>query len=147
MSNNRQNYFRACRLRAGLKQEAAALKLNISVRTLCAYETGERLPESEIVDAMVRVYSCPDLVWWYLHTHTPWGKYLPEIKEPASSCEMAFQALMMLEDLEDASEIIKQVMHDDCITQDESNQMRRFGRLIEMATDRGASIQVFAESL
>jgi len=50
---------------AGLSREAAALELNIGMRTLQHYEAGETCPPADVVLAASRLYGCPELTSWF----------------------------------------------------------------------------------
>lgn len=50
------NPFQEARTRAGLTQDQAAKEIRCEPRTLRRYETGERIPRSDIVQPMMRVY-------------------------------------------------------------------------------------------
>lgn len=57
MAVDDRNIYQAARKSAGLTQEAAAERLALSVESLRAYETGQRLPGSDIVGTMCLVYN------------------------------------------------------------------------------------------
>lgn len=57
MSTDNRNIYQTARKAAGLTQEAAAERLALSVESLRAYETGQRIPGNEIVAAMCTVYN------------------------------------------------------------------------------------------
>lgn len=56
MQNGSSNIYQTARKAAGLTQEAAAERLALSVESLRAYETGQRLPGNDIVARMCAVY-------------------------------------------------------------------------------------------
>ena len=56
MQNGSSNIYQTARKAAGLTQEAAAERLALSVESLRAYETGQRLPGNGIVARMCAVY-------------------------------------------------------------------------------------------
>lgn len=56
MQNGSSNIYQTARKAAGLTQEAAAEWLALSVESLRAYETGQRLPGNDIVARMCAVY-------------------------------------------------------------------------------------------
>lgn len=56
MQNGSSNIYQTARKAAGLTQEAAAERLALSVESLRAYETGQRLPGNDIVARMCVVY-------------------------------------------------------------------------------------------
>lgn len=60
-----RNIYKASRKVAGLTQEAAAERLSISVESIRAYETGQRIPHNGLVARMAVVYN--DLMLGYEH--------------------------------------------------------------------------------
>ena len=57
MQNGSSNIYQTARKAAGLTQEAAAERLALSVESLRAYETGQRIPGNDIVARMCAVYN------------------------------------------------------------------------------------------
>lgn len=66
MQNGSSNIYQTARKAAGLTQEAAAERLALSVESLRAYETGQRLPGNDIVARMCAVYDTQFLGVQYL---------------------------------------------------------------------------------
>ena len=62
MPDDCRNIYKICRKSAGLTQEAAAERLGISVESLRAYETGQRVPPDEVVEAMSDLYNTLHLI-------------------------------------------------------------------------------------
>lgn len=62
MQDETRNIYKTCRKAAGLTQEAAAERLGISVESLRAYETGQRVPPDEVVEAMSDLYNTLHLI-------------------------------------------------------------------------------------
>ena len=60
LPRSRSIYSRA-RVYAGFSQEAAAELLNLSVRALADYESGQRRPPAQTVDQMASLYAAPGL--------------------------------------------------------------------------------------
>ena len=54
----RNNPFREARQRAGLTQEEAAERLDLSLRSLQSYESGDTIPPFDRVIRMAQVYQC-----------------------------------------------------------------------------------------
>lgn len=59
MPKNGMNIYKSARCAAGLTQERAAECLNLGVRTLADYETGQRRPSGQTVDQMAELYGAP----------------------------------------------------------------------------------------
>ena len=49
--------LKAARVNANLSQKEAAVKLNVSNKTLCSWENGETFPSAEKIDALCKLYS------------------------------------------------------------------------------------------
>lgn len=74
--------YQQARKARGLTQEAAAELLDISVRTLAGYETGERLPGDDTVERMAAVYGTPMLVYQHVRVANALaGKIIPPMEE------------------------------------------------------------------
>jgi len=81
MPDGRRNIYKICRKSAGLTQEAAAERLGISVESLRAYETGQRIPPTEIVELMVIIYNAQHLAYQHLReTNALYSSVVPEIR-------------------------------------------------------------------
>jgi transcriptional regulator with XRE-family HTH domain len=118
-----ENRYRVCREAAGLTQESAAELLCVSVRTLSDYENGHSKVPDDTVDMMAGVYQAPLLAWWHIKTQSPLGKYLPDLQEPATNGDMAFQAILASDDLGEAAMIIKSIMGDGVIDESEREML------------------------
>ena len=67
MQGEYQNIYKVARRAAGYTQEAAAERLGISVESVRAYETGQRIPPNYIVELMVSLYNAQHLAYQHLH--------------------------------------------------------------------------------
>lgn len=75
MPDRGQSIYQTARKSAGLTQEAAAERLAVSLTTLRAYESGERVPAGDIVERMCTVYDTQFLGIQHLRLY---GALLPE---------------------------------------------------------------------
>ena len=66
MHMNSATIYETCRRAAGMTQERAAELLGVAVRTLAAWENGERIPPDVRVAAMVDLYGTPVLAIQHL---------------------------------------------------------------------------------
>ena len=57
MPEEYRNLYKTCRRAAGFTQEAAAERLGISVESLRAYETGQRVPPDDVAELMSVLYN------------------------------------------------------------------------------------------
>lgn len=80
MSMYDTNIYKTARIKAGKTQEGAAEAIGISVESIKAYESYNRLPPAEIVDRMCIVYDALYLA--YQHNRIASGdiKVVPEIQ-------------------------------------------------------------------
>lgn len=77
-----RNIYKICRKAAGFTQEAAAERLGVSVESLRAYETGQRIPSNEVVELMVILYNAQHLAFQHLReTNALYGRIVPQVDE------------------------------------------------------------------
>ena len=87
MPDDCRNIYKICRKSAGLTQEAAAERLGISVESLRAYETGQRIPSNDVVELMSILYNDLSLIVRHVHsTNNLYNRVVPEI-QPKSVLE------------------------------------------------------------
>lgn len=76
------NIYKTARRSAGLTQEAAAEQLGISVESVRAYETGQRIPPNDVVEQMVICYNALRLAFQHLHeTNVLAAQVIPDIQQ------------------------------------------------------------------
>ncbi|HIZ93711.1 helix-turn-helix domain-containing protein [Flavonifractor sp. An112] len=81
MPGDYRNIYKTCRKAAGLTQEAAAERLGISVESVRAYESGQRVPPNEVVELMVILYNAQHLAYQHLReTNALYSSVVPEIR-------------------------------------------------------------------
>ena len=82
MPGEYRNIYKTARAAAGFTQEAAAERLGISVESLRAYETGQRIPPNEVVELMVILYNAQHLAFQHLReTNALYGRIVPQVDE------------------------------------------------------------------
>lgn len=82
MPGEYRNIYKTARTAAGLTQEAAAERLDISVESIRAYETGQRIPPNEVVELMVILYNAQHLAFQHLReTNALYGRIVPQVDE------------------------------------------------------------------
>ena len=82
MPEEYRNIYKTCRKAAGFTQEAAAERLGISVESLRAYESGQRIPPNEVVELMVILYNAQHLAYQHLReTNAMYGRVVPEVPQ------------------------------------------------------------------
>lgn len=82
MTDNVQSIYKTSREFAGITQERAAAALNLSVRSLAAYETGERIPHDDIVVRMVDLYNYQQLAVQHMRANSELARrIIPEVRQ------------------------------------------------------------------
>lgn len=81
MPEEYRNIYKSARRSAGLTQEAAAERLAVSVESLRAYETAQRIPPNDVVERMVVCYNTQYLAYQHLHeTNALMSRIVPELE-------------------------------------------------------------------
>lgn len=103
MPDTVMNIYKTAREVAGMTQERAAAALNLSVRSLAAYETGERIPHDDIVVRMVDLYNFQQLAVQHLRSNSELARrILPDLKKRSlvSAAVRFFNSMKRLEAME-----------------------------------------------
>lgn len=123
MKSSGKNIYQTARQSAGLTQERAAELIGCtSVRSLAAYETGERTPDDDIVIRMVEVYGTQFLAYQHLRHNMDIAKeILPEIyPQPLTMAVLSLQKELR-ELLKMLGDII-QISHNGVIGEEEKDR-------------------------
>ena len=121
MPEEYQNIYKIARRAAGFTQEAAAERLGVSVESVRAYETGQRIPSNEIVDRMVICYNAIPLAYQHLkETNVLLSKFLPRL-EPPSTLAAAVQIYLHMSRFVEKHSIerLLEIAQDNVIDEDE----------------------------
>lgn len=82
MPEEYRNIYKTARRAAGLTQEAAAEKLGVSVESLRAYETDQRIPPNDVVELMVICYNAQHLAYQHLReTNSLMERVVPQLEQ------------------------------------------------------------------
>ena len=125
LPRSRSIYSRA-RVYAGISQEAAAELLNLSVRALADYESGQRRPPAQTVDQMASLYAAPGLRL----DHARETDELGMIPQSATACSIEQATLRIgkclrrLRQNDDAGRLIE-IAEDGVVDADEEADYRR----------------------
>lgn len=84
-----RNIYKTARKAAGFTQEAAAERLGISVESVRAYETGQRVPPNDVVELMVICYNAQYLSYQHLHETNALCARIVPVLEQRSLLEVA----------------------------------------------------------
>jgi transcriptional regulator with XRE-family HTH domain len=145
MSEPRRDIYKTCRESACLTQEQASEFLHVSVRTLSDYENGHAKVPDDVAFEMSKAYHRPLLAYYHLKWFNPCGACLPEVQEPQTNGDMAFQAIIARDELSPAVDVLKRIVADGVVDIEEKEE---FAACInEMKTVNGKILSVvsFAE--
>lgn len=82
MRSEDRNIYKNARRAAGFTQESAAEQLGISVESVRAYETGQRIPPNDVVEQMVICYNAQRLAYQHLHeTNVLMARVVPQLEQ------------------------------------------------------------------
>lgn len=119
MMNNDRNIYQTARLAAGLTQERAAELIGVSVRSLAAYEGGERLPADDAVIRMADIYNTQFLAYQHLRNSMELARsVLPDIT-PQSLAEAVLRLQKEISDFLKIRDTLVDIACDGVITDDE----------------------------
>lgn len=77
-----RNIYKNARKAKGYTQESAAERLGISVESMRAYETGLRIPNTDIVKLMATIYDAPYLLMLHLEeTNDLYRAVIPSVPQ------------------------------------------------------------------
>jgi transcriptional regulator with XRE-family HTH domain len=147
MSKNCENRYKLCRETAGFTQEQASEQIHVGVRQLSDYENGKARVPDDVVERMATIYDAKLLAWWHLKTFHPLGKFLPDLIEPQTSGDMAFQAILARDELDPAVNEMKKIVADGIIDDDESQAFSQCIKQMRDVTGKLISVTTYAEKL
>lgn len=82
MPEEYRNIYKTSRKAAGLTQESAAERLGISVESLRAYETGQRVPPDDVVELMSVLYNALHLIVQHVREkNAMYSRVVPEVPQ------------------------------------------------------------------
>lgn len=89
MPEEYRNIYKIARRNAGITQEAAAEQLGISVESVRAYETGQRIPPNHVVSRMVICYDAQRLAVQHVNLHDELASSIIPVIQPRTLMESA----------------------------------------------------------
>ena len=110
MPDNCMSIYKTAREVAGITQEREAAALNLSVRSLAAYETGERIPHDDIVVRMVDLYNFQQLAVQHLRTNSELARrIIPDLQNRSlvAAAVRFFNAMKRLESIHGAERLLE----------------------------------------
>ena len=139
MNSHCRNYYKTSREAAGYTQEQAAEELNISVRSLSAYENGETIPPDATVEGMVRLYQTKHL----RNTSSLARECLPEIQPPQTNADVYMQIDFSADDVVCLKNMIKGLLADGKITPDELDEFKMLQEAAKIAAGKLMSVYTY----
>lgn len=127
MSDACMSIYKTAREVAGITQERAAAALNLSVRSLAAYETGERIPHDDIVVRMVDLYNFQQLAVQHLRGNSELARRIvPEVRQ-RSMIETAVSVYNLMRQFTARHSVdrLLEIAEDGRIDEDEMTDYRR----------------------
>ena len=87
MPEEYRNIYKIARRNAGITQEAAAEQLGISVESVRAYETGQRIPPNHVVSRMVICYNAQRLAVQHVNLYDELASSIIPVIQPRTMME------------------------------------------------------------
>lgn len=144
MGSHCKNYYRISRENVGLTQEEAAERLYVSVRSLSDYETGKTVPPDDVVMRMVRTYKTKILGWWHLRNTSELAREsLPDVVELQTDADMFLQAEFADDEVLAIKKLIKIILADGEVTNDELEEFERLKNLSKSAAAKLMAIHTY----
>lgn len=147
MSEEYRNIYKTARRAAGLTQEAAAEKLGISVESIRAYETSQRIPSNETVELMVICYNAQHLAHLHLRaTNVLAAKLVPQL-EQRSMLEVAVRIYNRLNRFTQQRKLeeLMQIAEDGRIDAEEREVFDDIMRDLREIVQSGLELEVFCQ--
>ncbi|MCL2081862.1 MAG: helix-turn-helix transcriptional regulator [Oscillospiraceae bacterium] len=147
MSKSIKLYYKTCREQAGLTQEQAIVLLNISnAETLSRYENGHTPVSQDLVASMVKVYRTPLLANWHVRYVNPdLAQYLPEIENPITDGDAAFQMEYVEDDIRIVREAVKAIFRDGVVTAEEAVRLKVKASMLRGIANKALSAAIYLE--
>lgn len=147
MSDSVKLYYKTCREMAGLTQDQAMNFLHISeVSTLSKYENGHSKVPDIIVKQMAALYRSEKLVLWHIrYTHPELGDWLPDITEPKSDGDMAFDIVLAKDDMIALEEQIKSFLRDGFLDSEETRELKVNSLKIKQIISKLTSVAAYID--
>ena len=145
MPEEYRNIYKTARRSAGLTQEAAAERLDLSVESIRAYETGQRVPPNDIVERMVECYGLQYLAYQHLkETNALMSRVVPAL-EPRGVMEAVVRLNNRLNRFarEHSADRLLEIAEDGCITEEERPEFDAIVADLREIIRGGLELEVF----
>ena len=136
MPEETRNIYKSARRSAGLTQEAAAERLGVSVESVRAYETAQRIPPNDIVERMVVCYNTQYLAYQHLHeTNELMARVVPELHQrPVTQTVVALINAINRFSKTNSAERLMEIVEDGKVDEDEMHDVQEIVLLLKKLT-------------
>lgn len=133
MPEETRNIYKSARRSAGLTQEAAAERLGISVESVRAYETNQRIPPNEVVERMVICYNTQYLAYQHLHeTNELMARVVPELHQrPVTETVVALINAINRFSRTNSAERLLEIVEDGEVDESEMKDVQEIAQLLK----------------
>lgn len=133
MPEETRNIYKSARRSAGLTQEAAAERLGISVESVRAYETNQRIPPNDVVERMVICYNTQYLAYQHLHeTNELMARVVPELHQrPVTETVVALINAINRFSRTNSAERLLEIVEDGEVDESEMRDVQEIAQLLK----------------
>ena len=133
MPEETRNIYKSARRSAGLTQEAAAERLGVSVESVRAYETAQRIPPNDIVERMVVCYNTQYLAYQHLHeTNELMARVVPELHQrPVTQTVVALINAINRFSRTNSAERLLEIVEDGKVDETEMQDVQEIAQLLK----------------
>ena len=133
MPEETRNIYKSARRSAGLTQESAAERLGISVESVRAYETNQRIPPNEVVERMVICYNTQYLAYQHLHeTNELMARVVPELHQrPVTETVVALINAINRFSRTNSAERLLEIVEDGEVDESEMRDVQEIAQLLK----------------
>lgn len=133
MPEETRNIYKSARRSAGLTQEAAAERLGVSVESVRAYETAQRIPPNDIVERMVVCYNTQYLAYQHLHeTNELMARVVPELHQrPVTQTVVALINAINRFSKTNSAERLLEIVEDGKVDETEMQDVQEIAQLLK----------------
>lgn len=140
MAEKCRSIYQLARIISGLTQLEASERLHVNVRTLGKYESGEIIPNPDIVANMVKVYGTQWLGYKHLRQSSELGK---QILPPINIDDLAKSVLILQKETADVERIKNCMINIACDSKVENHEEHRWNQITkEIFEMAGAALSV-----
>lgn len=145
MARHEGNIYKTARLKASLTQEQAAEELLLSVESISAYETGQRVPNPSIVLDMAAVYNAPELRSQHCAMSCPIGAIDRQCLDVAELDRVTLQLCSAWRHGDKMKDMLLDITEDGVIETDEMPQLSQVVAYLDGLAKTAAELKLWVE--